>query len=366
MDTWQNELKNNITTVSELAALLPLTKEEIEKMKELIQYYPMSISRYYFSLIDKEDPEDPIRKMSVPEVCEFDSDGLLDTSGEASNTVLTGMQHKYKETALILSSNQCAMYCRHCFRRRLVGLSGEEVADHMDEMTDYVKAHPEINNVLISGGDALINSNIRIEEYLRKFVELPQLDFIRIGSRVPVTFPQRIIADAELQDILRKYNKKKQIYVITHFNHPKELTGQAQEAVQILQEMRIVVKNQTVLMRGINDKAEILARLLRELTTWGIVPHYIFQCRPVLGVKSRFQVPLLEGSRIVNEANAQQNGLGKVADYTMSYVTGKIRILGLNDAGNMVFQYKQAKNSHNIGKIFTKKLSVDEKWLEDI
>jgi KamA family protein len=364
MEKWMEELQNNITTVDELGQLLSLNAEEMKSMKELVQYYPMSVSRYYFSLIDKDDPDDPIRKMAIPEACEFDSEGLLDTSGEADNTVLTGMQHKYQETALILSSNQCAMYCRHCFRRRLVGLPGAEVAKHIDEMVAYIQDHPEINNVLISGGDALLNTNARLAEYLGKFSALPQLDFIRLGSRTPVTFPVRISSDTELLDILTTYSKKKTIYLVTHFNHPKELTPQAHEAIKALQQAGVVVKNQTVLMRGINDNAVLLAGLLRRITSWGIVQHYIFQCRPVMGVKNRFQVPLVDGSRIVNMANGLQNGLGKTADYTMSHVTGKIRILGTDETGNMVFQYHQAKNPANIGKIFIQSVSAAATWLD--
>ncbi|MBQ6322492.1 MAG: KamA family radical SAM protein, partial [Lachnospiraceae bacterium] len=181
----------------------------------------------------------------------------------------------------------------------------------------------------------------------------------------PVTFPQRILLDQDLCDVLARYRTKKQIYVVTHFNHPKEITGEARAAIKALQETGVVVKNQTVFMRGINDTSEVLAELLRMITSLGIVQHYIFQCRPVKGVQSRFQVPIAQGSRIVQKALALQNGLGKSADYTMSHVTGKIRILGENQNGEMVFQYKQAKDPAKIGQIFTMKLRDDDTWLPD-
>ena len=366
MTNWKDELCRNITTVSELRTKLALSDDEARGMEEVVHYFPMSISRYYFSLIDPDDPHDPIRKMCVPATAGLDREGLLDTSGEQSNTVLPGMQHKYRETVMILSTNQCGMYCRYCFRRRLVGLSGNEVASHIDEMVDYVKDHPEISDILISGGDALLNDNSVIEEYLQKFSALPQLDFIRIATRTPVTFPCRINSDPELQALLAKYNQIKQLYVVTHFNHPHELSEESHQAVQTLQRLGIPVKNQTVLLQGVNDDPDTLSILLKGLTSWGIIPHYIFQCRPVLGVKSRFQVPLERGREIVNAANARQNGLGKSAQYTMSHVTGKITILGKNDAGEMVFQYRQAKNPADISRIFTRKLNSTDTWLEEL
>ena len=366
MKTWKEELKENITTVEELASLLTFSEEEISGMKEVTKYFPMSIPRYYFSLINKDDPADPIRKMSLPAAGGLNREGLLDTSGESENTVMPCLQHKYESTVLILSTNRCAMYCRHCFRRRLVGIPGAEAESHIDDMIRYVREHPGINNVLLSGGDALMNENWKIEEYLEKFSSLPQLDFIRIGSRTPVTFPHRITGDAELQEILGKYQKKKQIYMVTHFNHPAEMTGEACEAVRVLQKLGLIIKNQTVLLKGVNDDPLVLGTLLRKIASWGMVEHYIFQCRPVVGVKNRFQLPIMEGSRIVNAANAMQNGMGKSAQYTMSHHTGKIAILGLNDASEMVFQYRQGKNPSDIGRIFTIRLSETDMWLDQI
>ena len=157
-------LEKNINKLNDLFMLLDLSPSEIDNIKEISEKFPISIPPYYLSLINKDDKDDPIKKMCIPSEFEKDLRGNFDTSGEGQNTVITGMQHKYKETAMILSTNQCAMYCRHCFRKRLVGLSDEEIAKNFDEMAEYIKEHKEINNVLISGGDSFVNSNSKIKE----------------------------------------------------------------------------------------------------------------------------------------------------------------------------------------------------------
>ncbi len=361
---WTEELKNNITTAEELIEPLHLTDEEYRKIKREADVFPMSVSRYYFSLIDPDDPDDVIRKMAIPsgdfELC----DGVLDTSGEHSNTKLQGLQHKYRQTTLVLVTSACAMYCRHCFRRRLVGLEGEHTADDPARAAAYIKEHPEVTNVLLSGGDALVVPTERIAKWLDTLADIPQLDFVRIGSRTPVTFPQRITGDPELIEVFGRFLEKKQLYLVTHFNHPRELTKESLGAVKMLQKAGVIIKNQTVLMKGINNDPAVLGELLRRVSASGIIQHYIFQCRPVKGVKSRFQVSLKDGLDIVTKANAMQNGLGKSADYTMSHVTGKIRLLGTDRDGRTIFQYKQAKNPDNIGRIFTRELA-GETWLPD-
>ena len=363
---WNEELQNNITTAEQLVEPLHLTDEEYRGIKQETEVFPMSVSRYYFSLIDPDDPDDPIRKMAIPTGDLDFSEGDLDTSGEQSNTKMQGVQHKYAQTVLVLTSSECAMYCRHCFRRRLVGLSEEEKAPDPKKVGDYIRSHPEVTNVLLSGGDALINPTEWIAAWLDEMAGIDQLDFVRIGSRTPVTFPQRITTDPELIEVFRRFCEKKQLYVVTHFNHPRELTPEALLAVRMLRNEGIIVKNQTVLMKGINDDPATLGQLLRDVTKAGIVQHYIFQCRPVKGVKTRFQVPIREGIRIVSGANAMQNGLGKSADYTMSHVTGKIRILGTDASGKVVFQYKQAKDPSMIGKIFSCDVEENATWLPTV
>lgn len=363
---WVKELQKNLTTVEELEEKLKIefTKEEKDRLNEIITSYPMSITRFYLSLIDIKNEKDPIRRMCIPSAEETDLSGSLDTSGEADNTVMTGLQHKYRQTALILSTNQCAMYCRHCFRKRLVGLSGEEIIKHLESIVSYVKSREEISNVLISGGDSFLNSNAAIETYLKELSEIEHLDFIRFGTRVPVTFPMRIYEDKELLDILKKYNEKKRIYIITHYNHPNELTKESRYAINALMECGISIKNQTVLLKGVNDDSIVLADLMNKMTRWGIIPYYIFQCRPVSGVKNQFQLPLKRGYKIVEEAKAKLNGQGKCFRYVMSNRKGKIEILGMLKENTMLFKYHESKEDINQGKIFTQQIENNQCWID--
>lgn len=362
--SWEQLITQSIQTAQQLCQALDLPASEVPKYERIIAQYPMRITPYYLSLIDKTDPNDPIARMCIPSEHELDPSGAFDTSGEQSNTKQEGLQHKYRQTALILSSNLCSMYCRHCFRKRLVGLSDAELNKQVDAAAAYVRAHPEITNVLISGGDSLMNPNHIIARYLEEFCAIDTLDFIRFGSRMPVTFPQRITGDPELLELLAAWARKKTICLVTQFNHPRELTGEALAAVRALQARGIQVRNQTVLLAGVNDSAQTLGALLRRLTQNGIIPYYIFQCRPVTGVKSRFQVPLLRGVRIVDEAKAMQNGVGKAIRYAMSHPRGKIEILGCLNEGEMLFKFHQSKDSADSARIFTAALSPDDAWLD--
>ena len=363
MTDWKELLDNGYDDVRELAGRLHITEEELPALCKIQDMFPMFVNPYYLSLVDENDPEDPVRKLCIPADAELKAGGEMDTSGEHDNTVMTGMQHKYDATVLILSTNQCAMYCRHCFRKRLVGLSGDEIAEYISDMAQYVREHKEINNVLVSGGDAFLNSNGTIRKYLEEFSGIEHLNLLRFGSRTPVVLPQRITTDLELVDMLTEYGKKIQIYVVTQFNHPNELTSEAREAVHTLMRAGIVVKNQTVLLKGVNDRPEVLGKLLQETTAMGIIPYYVFQCRPVTGVHSQFQVPLHEAYRVVEGAKQMQSGQGKCFRYVLSHVTGKIEILGETGDGNMLFKYHQAKYEKDRGRIFTSKIGEGQCWL---
>ncbi len=361
---WKDELKQNITKAEELKDFLNLTDEETVQMNRILEQFPMTVTRYYLSLINRDDPKDPIRRMCIPTISENDLSGTFDTSGEESNTILPGMQHKYAQTAMILSTNRCAMYCRHCFRKRLVGVPNDEILENFDEMAEYIKAHDEITNVLISGGDAFLINNSAIRRYLETFSSIDHLDLIRFGTRTPVVFPARIYDDPELLDIIREYSAKKQIYVVTHFNHPNEFTEESKKAIKALQAAGAVLRNQTVLLKGVNDNSETMGRLLKLLTSWGIIPYYIFQCRPVSGVGAHFQVPLREGYQIVEEAKYMQNGQGKGVRYVLSNTKGKIEILGPTDENHMVFKYHQSKYPENRGKILIEEIASGQAWID--
>ncbi|MDG6221916.1 MAG: KamA family radical SAM protein [Candidatus Bathyarchaeota archaeon] len=356
---------NLINTIEQLKEYINLSSKETKKLKRITAIHPMQVTPYYISLIDWDNPEDPIKKMAIPSVDELNLQGSYDTSGEAENTKLQGLQHKYSETALILATKRCATYCRYCFRKRLVGRrENNEIISDFKDAVEYVKNHKEINNVLISGGDPLVLPNKIIKSFLKMLSKVSHLDFVRFGSRTLVTFPSRF-QDDELLEILAEYSSpERRLYVVTQFNHPRETTKQSTEAVDKLLKAGVVVNNQTVLLRGINDNPQTLAELQNRLVRTGVNPYYVFQCRPVKRVKHHFQVPLCKGVKIVEEAKKQCNGHSKRFKYIMSHRTGKIEILGI--FGNeMYFKYHEAKERKKLGKIFNR--PVDEKtgWLND-
>jgi len=358
------ELDKNINSLKQLRKYAKLSPDEEEKLERVIQVHPMRISPYYMSLIDWNDPADPIRKMALPSVEELNLEGIYDTSGEAENTKMPGLQHKYSETALILATNRCAMYCRHCFRKRLVGLPSEEILKRFEEAADYIVKHEEINYVLISGGDPLVLKNEIIARFLEVLEGIDHVNFVRIGSRVPVTLPARL-SDPKLLAIFRKYSKTdKKLYVITHFNHPREITPQSIDAVNNMLKTGVLLSNQTVLLRGVNDNPDTLATLMNKLVSIGVAPYYVFQCRPVKRVKHNFQVPICEGLRIVEKAKAGCNGLGKRFKYVMAHTTGKIEILGIVD-WEIYFKYHEAKDRENLGVMFRRKVDECAGWLDD-
>ena len=255
------------------------------------------------------------------------------------------------------------MYCRHCFRKRLVGASEEEICGQLVSIASYIREHPEISNVLVSGGDAFMNSNDMIAQYLQVLSDIPHLDFIRFGTRVPVVLPQRITSDEELFDIFKVYSTKKKIYVVTQFNHPREVTAESTAAISKLLSIGIPVRNQTVLLKGVNDDSHVMGQLMRQLTAIGTIPYYVFQCRPVTGVMNHFQVPLKKGFQIVQDAMQMQNGQGKSFRFMLSHVSGKVEILGMIDDQRMLFKYHQAKAPSDAGRIFSKEISETQCWL---
>lgn len=336
-----------------------------KELREIEKLHPVRVSKYYLGLIDWDDHDDPIRKMAVPSLGELSAGGTYDTSGEAENTKLCGLQHKYRETALILATNRCATYCRHCFRKRMIGVSNKEVVERFEESAEYVRSHTEINNVLISGGDPLVLPTPVIENLLRELSDIDHLTFIRFGSRTPVTYPARF-DDKDLLRVLRQYSRPdRRIYIVTQFNHPREINGKSMEAVRKIIDSGVILNNQTVLLKGVNDNPETLAELQNKLVSIGVNPYYVFQCRPVKRVKEQFQLPLYLGVEIVEKAKALCNGHSKRFKYIMSHRSGKIEILGImND--DIYFKYHQAKDRSNLGKVFKHKINKEAGWLDDL
>ena len=357
--------RHNVVNAAELYGKGLISQERIEPIQRVIDTYPMSVTQYYLGLIKENSYDDPIYKMCIPSLNEQSNEGYFDTSGEGANTITDGIQHKYDNTVLLLSTNVCAMYCRHCFRKRMVGQSEEEILSFVDTAVEYIKKHPEVDNVLISGGDALMLSNKVIEKYLQKLTAIPHIKFIRLGTRVPVVFPERIMRDGELIDILLTYRRFKTIYIVTQFNHRNEITPISKMALRLLNTAGIPVLNQTVLLKGVNSNADELVSLFNGLLECGISPYYLFQCRPVKGVKDYFAVPLLEGVDIVDEARARLSGPAKRFRYAMSHVSGKMEILGKTKDDRLLIKQHQARLNENVNRLITVTADKDCTWLSD-
>jgi len=307
---WKDELRNNIRTIERLKDYVTLSEDEERALRKIVKRYPMNITRYYASLIKKDDVNDPIKRMSVPSIEELEQKGFLDTSGEKQNTRLVGLQHKYPPTALVLATHYCATFCRYCFRRRMVGASKKEVMKNINDVLSYLEKHKEIDNILISGGDPLTLDDDVLEEMLLAFSSLRSLALIRIGTRIPVVFPQRV-TESRLAKIFKKtVNCGKQLHIVTHFNHPREITKESRLCVRQILRCGVPVHNQSVLLKGVNDSLETLSNLFNKLVAIGVDPYYLFQCRPVKSAL-HFQVPLARGVRIVREARKNMSGLAK-------------------------------------------------------
>lgn len=363
--TWEIQLKESVRTIKEASSVVNIPSREMKRLAHVVERHPMCVPPYYLSLIDPDDPNDPVKAMAVPSVDELNLMGSYDTSGEKDNTKMPGLQHKYPQTALILSTNRCAMYCRHCFRKRLVGLPNHELLQRFDDAAAYVRQHREINNVLITGGDPFVLDTSMIARFLEMLSDIGHLSFIRFGTRIPVTLPHRITHDPDLIRLLKKHSlPQRRIYVVTQFNHPREITEEAVAAVDCLIRSGVVVNNQTVLLNGVNDDPAILAALQNNLAGIGINPYYIFQCRPVKRVQHHFQVPLHQGYDIVEAAKGMLNGHSKRFRFIMSHRKGKIEIVGRKH-DEIFFKFHQARNPANTGKFFSRHISPGQGWLAD-
>jgi KamA family protein len=356
--------QKTLHTIEELERHIQDKIKDRELLNKIVAQYPLRMSTYYLQLINWDDPEDPIRRLAIPSLREQHGSGSFDTSGEQHNTKLRGLQHKYRETALILTTNVCSVYCRHCFRKRLVGVKENEVVKDWQQITDYLLLHTEITNVLLSGGDPLILDTASLAEILQRLLAVPHLQYVRIGSRIPVVLPERIIEDQDLRQVFQDFlTSGKQLYLTTQYNHPRELTSTSLKAIRTLQGSGVIVNNQTVLLKGVNDNPVVMARLQTSLARYGIIPYYVFQCRPVTTVKDGFQVPLRKACRIIDETRQQLDGLSKRFRFVLSHPTGKIEILGWEDEG-VYAKYLQSNRKKLHNKIFHKRLKRDAGWLD--
>jgi lysine 2,3-aminomutase len=358
--------KNNIHRryLTKIGHLDQLSEQEKAELRDVTSKFAFRCNDYYLSLIDWDDPGDPIRRAIIPSTQELEQWGRLDPSDEKTYTIIPGLEHKYNSTALFLVSNVCDGICRYCFRKRVFIESQSEYLRDLPAALEYVKHHREITNVLLTGGDPLVLKPSKIENVVRQLRQIEHVQIIRLGTRIPAFNPHLIIDRPALLEIIEKYSsRQKRIYVMTHFIHPRELTEPAVKAVGLLQKAGAIIANQAPLIRGVNDGAEVLADLLKALASIGAVPYYIFQCRPALGNKG-YTVPIEEAYEIVEQAKALVSGLAKRARFVMSHSSGKIEIIGQTEQ-HIYFKYHRAADDADSGRFLAFTRNPDAYWLDD-
>lgn len=351
--------------VKDLDKIPNIPPEEREKLKKVAEKYVFRANDYYLGLINWEDPADPIKQLVIPREEELSDWGQLDASNEAAVTVAKGVQHKYPETVLLLCNEVCGAYCRYCFRKRLFMDENDEVTNDVSEGLRYIAEHPEVTNVLLTGGDPLLMSTRRITEILDKIRAIPHVKIIRIGSKMPAFDPWRILNDEALQDALRKYSEpRRRIYLMAHFDHPRELTDPAVAGIDCFIKCGVICVNQCPLIKGINDDPKVLSAMFRQLSWMGCPPYYLFQGRPTAG-NEPYEVPIVRGWEIFREALRYGSGLARRPRYTMSHETGKIEILGV-DAKHIYLRYHRAKDAALRGRFMVYKRNDDAFWLDQL
>ncbi len=336
-DSWQWQVKNRITTVEELKKVINLTEEEERGIEKALETLRMGITPYYAMLMDPDDRHCPVRMQAVPTVSELhkSQSDMADPLHEDVDSPVPGLTHRYPDRVLLLITDMCSMYCRHCTRRRFAGQNDTGLpVDRIDAAIDYIRNSPQVRDVLLSGGDCLLVSDSRLEYIISKLREIPHVEIVRLGSRTPVVMPQRITDD--LVNMLKKYHP---IWLNTHFNHPKEITPEAKKALAKMADAGIPLGNQSVLLRGINDCIHVMKDLVHALVKERVRPYYLYQCDLSMGIE-HFRTTVSKGIEIIEGLRGHTSGYavpvfvvdapgggGKIPvnpQYVISQGTGKV------------------------------------------
>ena len=302
---WKWQLTHTINTMEDLKHVVNLTEEETFGVEHVKESIPLRITPYYAMLMDPDDEKCPVRMQAVPissemQRTQWDMEDPLDEDGDAP---VLGLTHRYPDRVLFLITNQCSMYCRHCTRRRFSGQVGHAVPKpQLDAAISYIREHTEVRDVLLSGGDGLLVNDKILEYIISNLRAIPHVEIIRIGTRAPVVFPQRITDN--LLDIMRKYHP---VWINTHFNHPDEITAEAALACERLADAGVPMGNQSVLMRGVNDCPHIMKDLLHKLVKIRVRPYYLYQCDLSEGIQ-HFRTPISRGIEIMEQLRGHTSG----------------------------------------------------------
>ena len=349
---WRWQLRRRITTIEQMEEILHLTPEEIEGIKNSKGRLAMAVTPYFASLMDPTNAACPIRKQAIPRVeeCHLSKNDMVDPCGEDKDSPVPGLVHRYPDRVLLLVTDQCAVYCRYCTRRRLVGANERSITQgNFEEALKYLKSHRKVRDVLLSGGDPLLLENERLEELLSRLRAIPHIELLRIGTRAPVTLPQRITTG--LVRMLKKYHP---LMMSIHFTHPKEITDAVKRACGELADAGIPLGSQTVLLKGINDKPYIMKKLVQELLKIRVRPYYIYQCDLATGTE-HFRTSVATGIQIIEKLRGHTTGYavptyvvdapgggGKIPLAPVSLVSRAKGKVVLKNYEGKVFEYPEA------------------------
>ncbi len=357
--------RRRIQYISKIEKVDQLSDEEKKALIPVGEKYAFRATDYYLSLINWDDPKDPIRRLIIPSTEELSEWGALDASNEAAVTVAHGCQHKYPDTAVLLCNEVCGSYCRYCFRKRLFMLGNDEVSLDVTDGLEYIAAHPEINNVLLTGGDPLLMSPKKLLGIIEKIRRIDHVQIVRIGSKMISFNPWVILDHPELVEGLASFSTPdRRVYLMAHFDHPRELTEPALEALEMLIRAGVIAVNQCPLVHGVNDDVDTLVELFDKLSFVGCSPYYLFQGRPVKG-NEPYEVPIVRGFKLFDAARRRVSGLAGRVRMAMSHETGKIEILAV-DEDNIYMRYHRAKYEKDRGRFMIYKRNDEAYWLDQL
>ncbi|MFD2256902.1 KamA family radical SAM protein [Luteolibacter algae] len=308
MEKWSDhkwQLRNRIDSLADLEARINLSDEERAGVLLAGTKLAMAITPHFFNLIDKDDPNCPIRRQVIPRIEEgwTAPEELADPCGEDSHMPVPGLVHRYPDRVLFLVTDRCASYCRYCTRSRVVsGVGEQQLETQWEAAFKYLEEHTEVRDVLLSGGDPLLFSDAKLDKILTRLRAIPHIQFLRIGSRIPIFLPQRITP--ELCAMLKKHHP---LFISIHSNHPKELTSEVQDGLVRLAEAGIPMGNQSVLLRGVNDSPEVQKALVHKLLMCRVRPYYLYQCDLITG-SSHLRTSVAEGVNIIENLRGHTTG----------------------------------------------------------
>ena len=365
---WRDELIESLKLSSSAEDWLSLNDSDKQRVNSAKQRFPVMVPVGYADLVNWENPSDPLRQLLIPSDDEESDIGSLDTSGEEFSTVIPGLQHKYEQTAVLIVTQACAGHCRYCFRRRLMSkdVMVKETIEDLQEAISYIKQHPEIDNVLLSGGDPMVCSTRRLANLLAALSQIPHIWQIRISSKLPAFLPSRFTTDSELLSVLNQYNSRFQIVFQCHFDHPREITPLAEIALFNLRKAGCLLTSQIALMRGVNAEVDTMTELYKWLLRLGVIPLYLFHPRPVKHA-THFQLPIIEAMNLVEAIRQNCNGSVKRFRYILTHSDGKLELVGLMEGLPMqlVARWHQVRRGLDKSGLMVVDIDENSVWLEE-